>query len=417
MRNNKLGNYSFGVGDRFAHQARAQLSAFQKAKSKGADITPVWNKSYREHTIIKSKPVQTRQEADKAVQNLNWESAYFVDADHVNAGSVGFFLDSSDFFTLDVADFIGTEAAADDISAFISANREYLGKLKIPEIEDRFEVDETRLQTIALKYLNAVMEAGKIYRKIKSKKNGTDFIVEVSMDETDTPQSPLEIFFILSALRWDGVPVDTLAPKFSGRFNKGVDYVGDVERFRKEFEQDLAVIGFAINEFAFSPTLKLSVHSGSDKFSLYPVIKQAISKADSGLHIKTAGTTWLEELIGLALSGGEGLQIAKEVYRRALGRYDELCSPYATVIDIDKKNLPPVETVNSWQGGKFAAVLRHDRSCTDYNPDVRQLLHVGYKIAAEMGDQFLHALQTYEETIAEQVTTNIFERHMKPLFL
>jgi hypothetical protein len=417
MKNNKLGKYSFGVGDRFAHQAEAQLNAFQKAKSRGADITPVWNKSYREHTIIKSKPEQTRQEADKAVKQLNWESGYFVDADHVNAGSVGFFLDSSDFFTLDVADFIGTEAAADDISAFISANREYLGTLKIPEIKETFDVDETRLTAIALKYLNAVLEAGKTYRRIKSEKNGSNFIVEVSMDETDMPQSPLEIFFILSALRWDGVPVDTLAPKFSGRFNKGVDYVGDLALFRKEFEQDLAVISFAISEFAFSPELKLSIHSGSDKFSLYPVIKQAINRADTGLHIKTAGTTWLEELIGLALAGGDGLQIAQEIYRRALERYDELCSPYATVIDINKSNLPPVETVNSWPGMKFASVLRHDQSSADYNPDVRQLLHVGYKIAAEMGDQFLHALKTYEDTIAEQVTTNIFERHMKPLYL
>jgi hypothetical protein len=417
MKQNGLGHYSFGVGDRFAHQARAQLAAFQRAKSNGIDITPVWNKSFREHSIIKSQPAQTRRQADMAIKSLNWKAGYFVDADHVNSHSVDFFLDSSDFFTLDVADYIGTEADADYITAFIATNRDYLGDLAIPGIDERFRVDEARLLQIAGKYLKAIMEAGKIYRKIKSQKSGSFFVVEVSMDETDMPQSPMEIFFILSALRWEGVPVDTLAPKFSGRFNKGVDYAGDLELFRREFEQDLAVLKFAVSEFAFPPDLKLSVHSGSDKFSLYPVIREAITRSGSGLHIKTAGTTWLEELIGLALAEGEGLKIAREVYHQALKRYDELCKPYATVIDIDRNNLPAAEIVKKWDGAAFANALRHDQSCRAYNPDVRQLLHVGYKIAAEMGEEYLQALERFEDTIAEQVTTNIYERHMKPLFL
>ena len=86
--------------------------------------------------------------------------------------------------------------------------------------------------------------------------------------------------------------------------------------------------------------LKLSVHSGSDKFSIYGPIRRAIRRTGAGLHIKTAGTTWLEELIGLAAAGGDGLEMAKEIYRTALGRSDELCGPYAAVIDIDPAQLP-----------------------------------------------------------------------------
>ena len=160
------------------------------------------------------------------------------------------------------------------------------------------------------------------------------------MDETDTPQTPVELLVILAAIADEGIPAETIAPKFSGRFNKGVDYVGDVKQFAAEFEQDLAVIRFAMQRFRLPETLKLSIHSGSDKFSIYGRSAGAIRKFDAGLHFKTAGTTWLEELIGLALAGGEGLAIAKEVYAQALGRLDELCGPYATVIDIDRKKLP-----------------------------------------------------------------------------
>ncbi len=417
MDKKEFGKFSFGVGDRFAHQAKAQLNAFQKAKEMGVDITPVWNKSFREHSIIKSEPKQTRSEADKAAQSLAWSSGYFVDADHVNLDSVDYFMDSSDFFTLDVADFIGLPSEPAELSVFIEVNEKYKGQLKIPGIEETFIVDEQRLREIGGKYLKAIKEAGRIYRKISEFKGEKYFVVEVSMDETDQSQTPLEIFFILSALKAEGVPVNTLAPKFSGRFNKGVDYVGDLELFKKEFVQDLAVLKYAISEFNFSPDLKLSVHSGSDKFSLYPIIKNAMTETGAGLHIKTAGTTWLEEIIGLALAEGDGIKIARDVYRRALERYDELCKPYATVIDINKSNLPSVETVNNWSGDDFAKALRHDQSCPEYNPDLRQLLHVGYKIAAEMNEVFLNALEKYEETIAREVTENIYERHMKPLFL
>lgn len=412
-----LEKYSFGTGDRFSHQGKAQLAAVIKAKQQGIDITPVWNKSHREHTIIGTKHADTRKEADDAVKACQWDGSYFVDADHIGLGNVDQFIDSSDFFTLDVADFIGKPADKADVDAFIEKHKQYIGSLSIDGIDEPLEITEEQIREIANKTLLAAQQAGEIYRHIANAKGADNFVTEVSMDETDLPQTPVEMLFILAAIADEKVPAQTIAPKFTGRFNKGVDYVGDVAQFAKEFEEDLAVVAFAVKEFGLPKNLKLSIHSGSDKFSIYGPMKEAMKKFDAGLHIKTAGTTWLEELIGLAMAGGEGLVIAKEIYAEALTRMDELCGPYATVIDIDQAKLPSAQEIKSWDGEQFASALRHDQSCPQFNPNLRQLLHVGYKIAAEMGTRFTDALDKYEETIAANVMENIYERHIKPLFL
>ncbi len=412
-----LEKYSFGVGDRFSHQGKAQLAAIIKAKQQGIKITPVWNKSHREHTIIGTKHADTRREADDAVKACNWDEPYFVDADHIGLGNVDQFIESSDFFTLDVADFIGKPTNEADVKTFVQKHKQYIGSLSIDGIDEPLEISEERIREIANKSLLAAQQAGKIYRHIAAAKGEDNFITEVSMDETDLPQTPIEMLFILAAIADEGVPAQTVAPKFTGRFNKGVDYVGDVAQFAKEFEEDLAVVAFAVKEFGLPKSLKLSIHSGSDKFSIYGPMKQAMKKFDAGLHIKTAGTTWLEELIGLAMAGGDGLVIAKEIYAAALTRMDELCGPYATVIDIDPAKLPSAQEIDKWDGQKFAAALRHDQKCPGFNPNLRQLLHVGYKIAAQMGPRFTDALDKYEETIAANVTENIYERHIEPLFL
>ncbi len=412
----KLEKYSMGVGDRFGQQGKAQLQAFIKAGESGIDVTPVWNKSYREHTTIKTSPDDVRVEADSCTTAMGWDKAYHVDADHIGLKNVELFMASSDFFTLDVAESIGGSINREDVDTFLEKCRKYIGKLSIPGIEEPFEITEEMITGISETYLGAVREAGMIYKKIVDVKGEGNFITEVSMDETDAPQTPVELFFILAAIADEKIPAQTIAPKFSGRFNKGVDYVGDVEQFAREFNQDLAVIAFAIKEFGLPDNLKLSVHSGSDKFSIYPVINAAIKKYDTGLHLKTAGTTWLEELIGLAEAGGEGLLIAQEIYRKALGRYDELCKPYATVIDIKTENLPTPEEVDKWDGSKYANTLRHIQSCPDFNPDFRQLLHVGYKVAAEMGERYLQALREFEPIIAANVTENILERHITKIF-
>ena len=413
----KLGKYSFGIGDRFAHQGKAQLSAIILAKEQGINITPVWNKSFREHDIVGSKPADVRAEADSAVKALNWRDAYFVDADHIGMKNVDFFLESSDFFTIDVADFIGKPADEKKVSLFIEQHKKYIGDLLVPGIQDKIEISKSKIEAIARKYLFAIEEAGKIYAHIFTKKGSQPFVVEVSMDETNEPQTPIELFFILAGLAQKEIPLSTLAPKFSGRFNKGVDYVGDVSQFQTEFEQDIAVIKFAKKEFKLPQDVKLSVHSGSDKFSIYPSIGLALKKFNAGVHIKTAGTTWLEEIIGLAEAGDKGLEIAKDIYRNAYHRFEELSKPYATVIDIDPKRLPTPDQVYQWDGATYAGTLRHDKTNPIYNPNFRQLLHVGYKVAAEMKDRYLDALKQFEDVIAINVTQNIFDRHIKPIFL
>ena len=214
----------------------------------------------------------------------------------------------------------------------------------------------------------------------------------------------------------EGIPVQTVAPKFTGRFNKGVDYVGDVEQFATEFEDDLAVIAHAISEYGLPGTLRLSVHSGSDKFSIYEPIKEALAKYGAGLHIKTAGTTWLEELIGLAEAGGEGLGLAKGVYREALRQKEALCVPYASVIDVDESRLPSGDEVAGWSSEEYAAALRHVPGAPSFNPHLRQLLHVGYKIASEMDDHYLEMLDACEESVSRNVTENLYARRLAPLF-
>ena len=399
----RLPKYSFGVGDRFAREAEPQLRACMMAAERGAEVTPVWNKSHREHSIIGTDPKSQREAADAAVERLGWRRPYFVDADHINLANVDPFLVPCDFFTIDVADSIGRPADRDDVEAFVRKHDE-LGLAG-------------DVAAVAHRYLTAVKEAARIYRYIGSRKGGGTFVVEVSMDETDKPQTPRELMVILAALADEGVPVETIAPKFSGRFNKGVDYVGDVEQFAREFEEDVNILSVAARRYGLPEDLKLSVHSGSDKFSLYAPIREVIRKYGAGLHLKTAGTTWLEELIGLAEAGGEGLALAKEIYREAHARREELCAPYAAVIDIDPSRLPAPGEVDAWNAEEYAAALRHDPSNPAFNPHFRQLLHVGYKIAAKMGPRYLEMLAACRDSVARNVTANLFERHIKPLFL
>ncbi|NQU23274.1 MAG: hypothetical protein HQ567_18500, partial [Candidatus Nealsonbacteria bacterium] len=321
-----------------------------------------------------------------------------------------------DFFTLDVADAIGTAPSTDDMARFVEKYQQYVGRLDVPGIDEPLEITRQTIEDAAGKFLAAVDEAARIYRRVADTKGADGFVTEVSMDETDRPQTPVEMLFILAAIADRRIPAQTIAPRFTGRFNKGVDYVGDVEQFAREFEQDLAVIAFAVDEFGLPANLKLSIHSGSDKFSIYGPMRRALQKFDAGVHLKTAGTTWLEELIGLATAGGDGLTVAKEVYGAALSRFDELCAPYAQVIDIDTAALPSVEAVAAWDGQQFAAALRHDPACEAYNLHFRQLLHVGYKVAAEMGDRFTDALDKHAGVIGRGVSENIFERHIRVLF-
>jgi len=412
-----LNKYSVGTGDRFAHQAKAQLQACVKALQSGVEVVPVWNKSNREHMIIGSEPSSARQAADAAVKALNWKLPYFLDADHITIATVDRFIAPCDFFTIDVADFIGQAPVAADVDAFVRRHPELLGSIQLAGVDESFEITQQDLRQAAQKFLAAVKKAGEVYRKVESVKGAGNFIPEVSMDETDRAQSPVELLIILAAIADEGIPVQTIAPKFSGRFNKGVDYVGNVAQFDREFGLDIAAIDYAIKQFGLPANLKLSVHSGSDKFSIYSSIHSNIKRFNVGVHLKTAGTTWLEELIGLAEAGGDGLALAKEIYAEAFARREELCGPYATVIDIYPAKLPAPGDVNKWTSEQYTSALRHVQSNPAYNSSLRQLLHVGFKVSAKMGPRYLNLLEANEAIIAKNVTENLFERHIAPVFL
>ena len=410
-----LEKYTIGVGDRFAHQAKAQLQACVKLAENGIDVIPVWNKSNREHSFIGSEPQSVFDSAQAAVEALGWERGWHVDADHINMDTVDKYLDCSDFFTIDVADSIGQAPESDAVETFVEKHPELVGSVSIEGIDEPIEITREYVEEVAGKYLSAVAEAAKIYRHIESKKD--EFIAEVSMDETDAPQTPPELLIILAALADEGVQLQTIAPKFTGRFNKGVDYVGDLAQFEKEFNDDLAVIAHAIAKYGLPENLKLSVHSGSDKFSIYPIIGNAIRRTGAGVHIKTAGTTWLEVLIGLAEAGGEGLALSKEIYAKALENVDAMCEPYASVIDIDSAKLPAVDEVNDWSGDQYANALRHVQEHPEFNQHFRQLLHIAFKLAAKEGARYTDLLKANAEVVGKNVTENLYDRHFKRLFV
>ncbi|MHB8753635.1 MAG: tagaturonate epimerase family protein [Candidatus Acidiferrales bacterium] len=412
-----LERLSFGVGDRFARQAKAQLRACMLAAANGAEITPVWNKSYREHVTVGSEPASVLAAAQAAARALDWKKPFHIDADHITLKNVEGFLPSSDYYTLDVADAIGKPTPSEQVGAFVARHPEIMQRIDLPGQERPLALSPASASRIAEKYLSAVKEAARLYRRIAESRGRETFITEVSMDETDSPQKPDELLVILAALAEEGVPLQAIAPKFTGRFNKGVDYVGSVPQFEAEFRADIAVVAHSVKVYRLPASLKLSVHSGSDKFSIYPAIHRALLDTGAGVHLKTAGTTWLEELTGLAEAGGKGLALAKEIYAGAYEHRDELCAPYAAVIDIDPSKLPTPSEVWLWSSGQYANALRHDQACPEFNASFRQLLHVGYKIAAKMGGRFLDMLEACESEISRNVTANLYERHLKPLFL
>lgn len=412
-----IAKYSMGIGDRFGLEGLAQMRGFIQAKAQNVEITPVWNKSNREHTLIGTEPRDVRKEADEAVKAAGWTGAYCVDADHIGISNVDKFIEAADFYTIDVADYIGKAASAGAIAAYVAEMKKYVGKVSLPGIAEPVEVTVELLEAIAAKYLFAIEEASRVYKHIVSKKGEGKFVTEVSFDEASSPQTPAELLFILAGLAREKIPAMTVAPKFSGEFLKGIDYVGDIAQFTKEFEADLAVLEFAKTEFRLPEGLKLSIHSGSDKFSLYPIMHRAIRARGTGIHLKTAGTTWLEEVIGLASVGGDGLAFAKALYRDAYARYDEMAKPYLLVIQIDRAKLPTPDAVDGYTKEQFVAALRHDQSCPGFDINLRQLVHISFKVAAEKGEAYLSLLKTHRSAVEACVTENILNRHIKPLFL
>ncbi len=159
-----------GIGDRFGHQGEAQLRAIIQAGRKGIEITPVWNKSDREHMLTGTHPSDARYEADDATRNAGFNKPYHVDADHIKLDTVDRFITSSDFFTIDIAEYLGRRASDHEIESFMDRNGKYIGKLPIPGLKRPLVITKEVLSQIADRYLYAASMAGEIYRKIEKVK-------------------------------------------------------------------------------------------------------------------------------------------------------------------------------------------------------------------------------------------------------
>ncbi|MEM9646466.1 MAG: tagaturonate epimerase family protein, partial [Planctomycetota bacterium] len=186
-----LSRFTFGVGDRFAHQAKSQLAAFLKLAEDGVDVTPVWNKSNREHTFVGSEPQSVYDAAAVAISDAGWTKEWHVDADHIGLSTVEPFLPCSDFFTIDVADSIGESAGKEKIDAFVAAHPELVGTHELDGLGAPLTITADDVRRVAEQYLLAVEQAGEIYRHIAAAKGEDNMAAEVSMDETDSPQTPL----------------------------------------------------------------------------------------------------------------------------------------------------------------------------------------------------------------------------------
>jgi len=416
--------YGIGVGDRSGLEGIAQLGALVRLKTEhGKVVIPTWNKSRREHEEMGTNPRDVWVEAYTTTDALKWTHGSFVDADHVNIGNVngtetvGTFIPYSNFFTIDVADYIDNpeeRASAESIDEFVRRYRD-LGTVDVNGVELAF--NEQNVREFAVKYLRAIQEAGNTYEFIKALRGRDDFVTEVSMDETKDSQSPFELYLILSELGRMEVPVQTIAPKFTGNFYKAVDYVGPIPIFMKEFEEDNLVIKYAIEHFGLPATLKLSVHSGSDKFSLYPGMHDIITRLDMGIHLKTAGTTWMEELHGIT-ADREGCAFVHHLYETGLAKIDLLKDLYWAVCDIDEDKLLTPAEFSGFNGTDLAGVFVHDTTNPLFSPDVRGLLHISYPVLKRccLMEQFKGAVGRNSEYTAKCVGDNIY-RHAKPLFV
>ncbi|MGQ9492834.1 MAG: tagaturonate epimerase family protein [Anaerolineae bacterium] len=297
---------SFGFGDRLGLATPGHVRAVR-----GTGIAPIFaQQSVRENTRTGRTPQQVLDEAMWGLFQEGWQQPWGADADHVkNAADFDPFIAAGyTFFTIDPGDHVDNEAqraSATELAVKVQnlpwdtledslrdMERRYLGRsFSLQDTMLTFNRED--LWRAAAKYGRAIAHTVQLYRYLverMNKREGQNFELEVSVDETEAPTSPAEHLFIASELHRLGVRWVSLAPRFVGRFEKGVDYIGNLDVFEAEFMCHVAVVQ------ALGP-YKLSLHSGSDKFSVYPIVTRC---AGALTHVKTAGTSYLEALRAIA---------------------------------------------------------------------------------------------------------------------
>lgn len=283
---------SFGFGDRLGLATPGHI-----ASVKGTKFAPIFaQQSVRENTRTGRTPQQVMDDAKRAVDAAKWDAPWGADADHLKTVDdiPPFIAAGYTFFTVDPGEHVDNGADTDSVEALkqkvASLNWDELSALYLSgngeQAWGRFEAESLMRATV--KYGRAIQHAVSMFGRLSELTDAFDF--EVSVDETDSPTTPLEHFFITNELTRKGVKFTSLAPRFIGRFEKGVDYIGDLNALDIELSKHAAVT-------AHFGTYKLSLHSGSDKFSVYPLVAKHWGER---IHVKTAGTSYLEALRVLA---------------------------------------------------------------------------------------------------------------------
>ena len=316
---------SFGFGDRLGLATPGHIIAV-----KGTKFAPIFaQQSVRENTRTGRTPQQVMDDAKRAVEAAKWDSAWGADADHLKTvDDLPPFVDAGyTFFTVDPGEHVDNAADTDSIDVLkqkvAALNWDELSALYLHGIGDQAwgQFDSESLMRATVKYGRAIQHAVSMFKRLSEMKDAFDF--EMSVDETDSPTTPLEHFFIANELTRLGVKFTSLAPRFIGRFEKGVDYIGDLNVLDVELSKHAAVT-------AHFGTYKLSLHSGSDKFSVYPLIAKYWGER---IHVKTAGTSYLEALRALAVTEPN---LFEQIWALGLERYPTDRATYHVSAKIEK---------------------------------------------------------------------------------
>ena len=285
---------SFGFGDRLGLATPGHIAAVR-----GTKFAPIFaQQSVRENTRTGRTPQQVMDDAKRAVDAAGWDAPWGADADHLKTlEDIPPFVEADyTFFTVDPGEHVDNAADTDSIDVLKQKVAEFswdeLSALYVnqngEQVWGQFAMstqgDAETLMRATVKYGKAIQHAVAMFQRLSEMKDIFDY--EVSVDETDSPTTPLEHFFIANELTRRGVKFTSLAPRFIGRFEKGVDYIGDLDELDAELAKHAAVT-------AHFGTYKLSLHSGSDKFSVYPLVAKHWGER---IHVKTAGTSYLEAL-------------------------------------------------------------------------------------------------------------------------
>ena len=377
---------SFGFGDRLGLATPGHIASVM-----GTKFAPIFaQQSVRENARTGRTPQEVMDDAKRAVESAKWDSVWGADADHLKTVyDIPPFVEAGyTFFTVDPGEHVDNAADTDSVEALkqkvASLNWDELSALYLSGNGEQVWGDFEResLMRATVKYGKAIQHAVTMFRHLSKMKDAFDF--EVSVDETDSPTSPLEHFFIANELTRKGVKFTSLAPRFIGRFEKGVDYIGDLNALDVELSKHAAVT-------AHFGTYKLSLHSGSDKFSVYPLIAK---HWDERIHVKTAGTSYLEALRVLAKYEPD---LFLKIY--ALGR---------ECYETDKKTYHVSAELNLLPNTDDLPALLEDFHA-------REVLHVTFgSVLTQFGSELKSALMKHADAYRAGLELH-FEKHLSLL--